>query len=273
MIKPNALQKGDQVAVIAPAGPPDQEQLMQGIRVFENMGLEVIVGQHVFDEEEYIGSTDEKRLADLHEAFLDPTIRAIFCANGGIGSARLAPKVDYAMIQQNPKVFWGYSDITYLHNAIRNYSDLVTFHGAMVANLNDKDRKEETLSSFHPLFTKEPVVHDATNFSLNVVSDGEGEGKLVGGNLALLASGVGTPYQVNTDGAILLIEEVLEPAFRIDIMLTQLNQAGVFDKVEGVVIGNMQAEPDEYRKIEKVLHDFFSDVPYPVVENFQIGHC
>lgn len=141
MIKPCALQEGDQVAVIAPAGPPDRKKLIQGKRVFEKMGLDVVIGRHVFDVEGDLAAIDQKRLADLHEAFFDPAICGIFCANGGFGTARIAPMIDYAKIQRNLKIFWGYSDITYLLNAIQNFSDLVTFHGPMVAtDLNDEQR-------------------------------------------------------------------------------------------------------------------------------------
>lgn len=274
MIKPRALKEGDRVAIIAPAGPPDKEQLIQGKRVLEEMGLDVVFGRHVFDVEEDLAALDQKRLADLHEAFFDPAIRGIFCANGGFGTARIAPKIDYAKIQRNPKIFWGYSDITFLLNAIQNFSDLITFHGPMVASdLNDEQRTTETVSSFLSLFTGESLTFDSSNSPLNTLAPGTGEGRFVGGNLTLLTNGLGTPYQVNTDGAILLIEDVEEPAFKINLMLTHLEQAGVFDAVEGVVIGNFQAEPDEYVKIKKVLQDFFACAPFPVVENFHIGHC
>ncbi|WP_226036566.1 S66 peptidase family protein [Aquibacillus saliphilus] len=274
MIKPRALKEGDRVAIIAPAGPPDKEQLIQGKRVLEKMGLDVVFGRNVFDVEEDLVNLDQKRLTDLHESFFDHAIRGVFCANGGFGTARIAPMIDYAKIQRNPKIFWGYSDITYLLNAIQNFSDLVTFHGPMVASdLNDEDRTMETESSFFSLFTGETSIYDSSNSPLNTLACGTGEGRLVGGNLTLLTNGLGTPYQVNTNGAILLIEDVEEPAFRINLMLTHLEQAGVFDAVKGVVIGNFQVEPDEYARLEKVLQDFFACASFPVVANFYIGHC
>jgi muramoyltetrapeptide carboxypeptidase len=274
MIKPRGLQKGDRVAIIAPAGAPDKEQLIQGKRVLKEMGLEVVIGRHVFASDDDLTVLDRKRLADLHEAFFDPSIRGIFCANGGFGTARIAPMIDYEKIQNNPKIFWGYSDITYLLNAIQKFSNLVTFHGPMVASdLNDEERTKETESSFLSLFNGEHLTYDSSNSPLNIIASGKGEGSIVGGNLTLLTNGLGTPFQVNTKGAILLIEDVGEPAFKINLMLTHLEQAGVFQAVEGVVIGNFQVEPDEYEKIRKVLQDFFVNVPFPVVENFHIGHC
>ncbi|RCW76786.1 S66 peptidase family protein [Saliterribacillus persicus] len=274
MIKPCALKEGDRVAIIAPAGPPDREKLIEGKRVLEKMGLEVSIGRYVFDGEGDLAALDQKRVADLHEAFCDPSIRGIFCANGGFGSARIAPMIDYAKIQRNPKIFWGYSDITYLLNAIQNFSNLVTFHGPMIASdLHDEQRTVETESSFFELFTKEDLNFDSSKSPLIALAHGTGEGQLVGGNLTLLTNGLGTPFQINTDGNILLIEEVAEPAFRIDAMLTQLKQAGLFDNLEGLVIGTLQVEPDQYPKIKKVLQDLFAEAPFPVVENFPIGHC
>ncbi|MGX1262841.1 muramoyltetrapeptide carboxypeptidase [Rossellomorea marisflavi] len=274
MIKPTALHKGDRVAVVAPAGAPVKEHLMQGVKVLEEMGIEVMIGRYVFDVEEHGVGMDRKRVADLHAAFFDPSIRGIFCANGGFGSSRIAPMLDYERIADNPKVFWGYSDITYLLNAVQKLSGLTTYHGPMVASdLNDEQRTEETLSSFQALFHGEAQVYDSSYSSLNVISDGTGEGHLVGGNITLLTNGLGTPYQVDAEGAILLLEDVGEPAFKIDMMLTHLQQAGVFDGVQGVVIGNFQVEPDEYARIHRVLQDFFARASFPVVENFSIGHC
>ncbi|TYS17047.1 LD-carboxypeptidase [Rossellomorea vietnamensis] len=200
MIKPRALKKGDQVAIIAPAGQTDKEQLTQGKRVLEEMGLDVVLGRHVFDVEEDMDTMDRKRLTDLHEAFRNPAISGIFCANGGFGTARIAPMIDYAMVKRNPKIFWGYSDITYLLNAIQNFSDLVTLHGPMVASdLNDDERTRETESSILSLFTGEPLTYDSRNSPLNPITSGTGEGRLVGGNLTLLTNGLGTPYQVNAE--------------------------------------------------------------------------
>ncbi|UOR13638.1 S66 peptidase family protein [Halobacillus amylolyticus] len=274
MIKPLALKEGDRVAVIAPAGPPDREHLIQGKRVLEEMGLDVVIGRHVFDIEEDLATVDRKRLTDLYEAFCDPTIRGIFCANGGFGTAKIADMIDYEKIQSNPKIFWGYSDITYLLNAIQKSSEMVTFHGPMVASdLNDEQRTMETECSFSSLFTREFMTYDSHKSSLNTLAHGTGEGQLVGGNLTLLTNGLGTPYQVDTNGAILLIEEVAEPAFLVDLKLTHLKQAGVFDEVQGVVLGNFQVDSDEELKLRKVLKNFFASSPFPVVENFPFGHC
>lgn len=151
---------------------------------------------------------------------------------------------------------------------------MVTFHGPMVASdLNVEQRTDETVSSILTLFNGKSSVYDSSHSSLNVISYGTGEGHLVGGNMTLITNGLGTPYQVDAAGSILLLEDVGEPAFKIDMMLTHLQQAGVFYDLKAVVIGNLQVEPDEYSRIRRVLQDFFVGAPFPVVENFSIGHC
>ncbi|MBA2174150.1 LD-carboxypeptidase [Halobacillus locisalis] len=274
MIKPNALRQGDQVVIIAPAGPPDRNQLMEGIEVLENVGLDVRLGRYVFDAEGFLAASDEKRLADLHNAFCDPLVQGVFCARGGYGTARIAPFIDYHMIHQNPKVFWGYSDITYLLNAFQMFSSLVTFHGPMIASdFNIGKRRKETIQSLTPLFTREPIIYDARHSPLKALRPGTGKGRLVGGNLTLLSDGVGTPFQIDTNGSILLLEDVSEKAYRIDAMLHHLKQGGMFECVQGVVLGDFQADYKERVLIDKVLADFFSHCSFPVVSGYQIGHC
>ncbi|MYL18725.1 LD-carboxypeptidase [Halobacillus litoralis] len=272
MIKPNALRAGDRVTVVAPAGKPDHEHLKQGIKVLENIGLEVTIGPHVFSDEEGTEAV-EQQVKDLYEAFADPSVRGVFCATGGFGSAKIASLLDYEGIKKNPKIFWGYSDITYLLNAIQKNSRLVTFHGPMVASdLNDEQRAEQTESSLSMPFIEKTMVFSDRHSSLEVLAEGEGRGHLAGGNLTLLTNGLGTPHQVDADGAVLLIEEVGEPAFLIDLKLTHLKQAGVFDSIRGVVLGNFQVEADEEEKVSKVLRDFFAYASFPVVKNFPFGH-
>ena len=274
MMKPNALRQGDRVAIIAPAGPPDRKRLMEGKKVLDNLGLDVRFGQYIFDADGFLAASDEKRLADLHSAFCDPSIRGVFCARGGYGTARIAPFIDYQLVHENPKVFWGYSDITYLLNAFQIHSKLVTFHGPMVASdFNEEKKRTQTVQSLMPLFTREPITYGSSDSSLSVLQPGSGTGRLIGGNLTLLSDGVGTPFQVDTGGAILLIEDVSEKAYRIDAMLNHLKQAGMFECVKGVVIGDFQADCQERVLIQKVLDDFFSFCSFPVVTGFRIGHC
>ena len=135
MIYPNALQKGDIVMVIAPSGPPTLENILKGVNVLQEMGLSVIIGKSVYEKYGYLAKSDQVRLDDIHEAFTNTEVKAVFCARGGYGSARLLPYIQYEIIQRNPKIFWGYSDITALHTAFSRYAELVTFHGPMIEEL------------------------------------------------------------------------------------------------------------------------------------------
>ncbi|RWZ60530.1 LD-carboxypeptidase [Halobacillus fulvus] len=274
MRKPKTLKPGDCVAVIAPAGPPDEKKVAEGIRCLENLGLRVVMGNALFHKEGYLAAPDQERLRDLHQAFSDPSIRAVFCARGGYGTARIAPFIDYECIRSNPKIFWGYSDVTYLHGAIQKYSGLVTFHGPMVASdLNREAIRQETYRSFLQLFHPTIQTFDYSIAPLNVLAIGRGEGKIVGGNLTLMTDALGTPYEWEVDGGLLMIEEVNEPAYRVGAMLQHMNFAGVFERVNGVILGDFKTEGEEKRKVEKLLEQFFADAPFPVVGGLPVGHC
>ncbi|HJV31751.1 MAG TPA: LD-carboxypeptidase, partial [Bacillales bacterium] len=133
-IKPQRLNMGDTVGVIAPASPPDQEKLTQGIQFLEEFGLKVKLGKNLKKKFGYLAGTDRERLEDFHEMFADKDVKAVFCARGGYGTSRFASMIDYELIKKNPKIFWGYSDITFLHTAIYQETGLITFHGPMIAS-------------------------------------------------------------------------------------------------------------------------------------------
>src|SRR6185312_13205840 len=133
-IRPKRLQQGDTIGIIAPSSPPNLEQLKRSLAFLEELGLSYKMGKHVENVHGYLAGTDEERLEDLHEMFADPNIAGIICAGGGYGSARYADKIDFQLMHECPKIFWGYSDITFLHTAMNLYSNIVTFHGPMLAS-------------------------------------------------------------------------------------------------------------------------------------------
>ncbi|MGP4068082.1 S66 peptidase family protein [Halobacillus sp. B29] len=277
MVKPQRLNYGDRVGVIAPAGPPIEEDLKRGLDVLRSLGLDPVLGAHVLNQNHtfsYLAARDEERLEDLHRMFLDPCIKAVFCARGGYGTARLAPYLDYSMISCNPKVFWGYSDITYLHTAIYKYSNLVTFHGPMVASdLGRTPLNKETILSLGQLFMPKNITFRYPEFPFNSIQNGKADGILVGGNLTVLADSMGTEFELNTDDRILLIEEINEPAYRIDAMLLQLQLAGKFAHVKGVILGDFNLKVSELVETQKVLRQFFMPYKFPVLQGFPSGHC
>ncbi|MEC5424483.1 LD-carboxypeptidase [Virgibacillus sp. C22-A2] len=277
MLRPARLSKGDTIGVTAPAGPPDQNKLKHAIPFFEKMGLHVKLGKHIEKTHGYLAGTDKERLEDLHDMIGDPAIKAIIFARGGYGTGRLAPNLDYELIKKNPKIIWGYSDITYLHTAIRQATGLVTFHGPMLASdIGKEDFDELSAEMFQQLF--EPKTYDYTEkiSPLKVIAPGTAKGELVGGNLSLLVSSLGTPYEIDTKGKLLIIEDIFEEPYRIDGMLNQLKLAGKLTDAAGIIVGDFaDAEPtvDSSLTLDQVFQDYLAELPGPVLAGFKIGHC
>lgn len=277
MILPARIQHGDTIGIIAPAGPADSDRLSKGMHFFEAMGLHVKLGKNIHHVHGYLAGTDTERLEDFHEMVTDPAIKAIIFARGGYGTGRIVPAIDYEAVKNNPKIIWGYSDITYLHTAIRQTTGLVTFHGPMPASDISKDDFDElSAGMFKQLFAPAELIYSEDMSPLHIYTGGEATGPLVGGNLSLLVSMIGTPYEINTKGKILFIEDVGEEPYEVDGMLNQLKLAGKLSEVAGVAIGdfaNAEAKGNLTLTMEQVFHDYFSDLPIPVMGGFKIGHC
>lgn len=266
--KPAPLAPGDAVAVLAPGAAVDRVRVESGMARLERAGLRVHPGAHLFDRHGYLAGSDSARLADLHAAFADPEIKAIFCARGGYGCGRLLPHLDRQLLRDNPKVFVGHSDLTFLLTDLMQGAGLVAFHGPLVAALDE-------LATSAMLAT---VTGDRAPWLLNaptVVQPGTAEGPLVGGCLSIVTAMLGTPYALDTRGRILFLEDIGEKPYRVDRMLTQLRQAGVFDGVAGVVFGEMidcSAGRDETVRVLDVVREAFAGAPFPVAYGLPSGH-
>jgi muramoyltetrapeptide carboxypeptidase len=276
-IKPLRLNKGDTIGVIAPASPPNKDNLKRSLSFLEELGLKVKMGDHVYDQYGYLAGKDEDRLADLHKMFLDKEIKAIICAGGGYGTGRIASQIDYSLIKNNPKIFWGYSDITFLHTAIHQQTGLVTFHGPMLASdIGKEDADPLSKQYFSQLF--EPFVLDYPEgvSNLETLVDGNASGILTGGNLSLLASTIGTPYEIDTKNNLLLIEDINEEPRAVDRMLNQLYMAGKLEDAAGLIIGdfnNCVPQRDPSLELDEVLDTYIKKVNKPALKGFNIGHC
>lgn len=275
---PKRLKKGDTVGIIAPSTPPNLDNLKRALPFLEELGLKVKMGKSVEAKQGYLAGTDEERLADLHAMFEDPEIAGIICAGGGYGAARITDRIDFAMIKENPKVFWGYSDITFLHTAIGQYAELVTFHGPMLASDVGKDEfHERSGRMFGQLFAPFELHYDEGISTLTPVSRGVAQGELVGGNLGLLRSSIGTKFEIDTKDKILLIEDIEKQPYEIDGMLNQLRMARKFEGLAGVVIGDFKnCEPEDPEKslsLDQIFDHYFKELGIPVVKGFKIGHC
>ncbi|WP_329274350.1 S66 peptidase family protein [Streptomyces sp. NBC_00691] len=267
---PSPLRPGDTVAVVAPAGPVDATEMSAARSLLESWGLTVRSTPRLFSTRlGYLAGSDEDRLDDLTEAWLEPEVRGVFCARGGYGTQRIADLLDYPRLAAaGPKFLVGSSDITCLHQAWGDRLGLVTLHGPMPAcrPLHDD---EETARHLHAaLFGP-----SARSLALAgpVLVPGRAEGRLTGGNLSLLASSMGTPTAPDTEGCVLFLEEVGEDAYRLDRSLTQLRRAGVLQRTAGVVLGDFSAcgPPED---VEGVLRDRLSDLGVPVASGLPAGH-
>lgn len=276
-IKPTRLKKGDTVAVIAPASPPNKENLKRGLKFVEDLGLNYKLGKSLYSEYGYLAGNDEARLADLNEMFLDDEIKAIICAGGGYGTARIASAIDYDAIKNNPKIFWGYSDITFLHTAIRQQTGLITFHGPMLASDIGKEEADQiSKDTFKQLFAPAELNYDSTISQIEELVPGSAEGTLVGGNLSLLSSSMGTPFEINTEGKILLIEDINEEPRAVDRMLNQLYMAGKLQESAGIIIGdfnNCVPERELSLSLEEVIDHYIQLAGRPALQGFKMGHC
>ncbi len=269
-----ALRPEGTIALIAPAGPAalDIEKAGQWMRA-RGYDLRIFPGVH--ERDGYLAGSDNVRLNDLHSAFADPDIDAIFCLRGGYGTPRLLDSLDFDLLRAHPKPFVGYSDITALHLAINRYAGFVTFHGPMLNADLLGGKQAPTESSLlgmlrGDLGTGSVLAHPAA-FPLTTLEPGIACGRLLGGNLSMIAAVMGTPYALDADGIILFIEDVNEPIYRIDRLLTHLRLAGKLGQVAGVLVGDVAGV--EPVALERLLKQTFEPLCIPVLSGWRSGHC
>ena len=258
------------VGVVAPSGAVDAEQLARGVAVLEGCGLHVEVGAAVLDRHAYLAGEDAARLADLNRMAADERVRALFCARGGYGSQRLLPALDLGRALREPKPIVGYSDATALLTAVVA-AGMVAVHGPMVAADVARGLTERSLAHLRALLTDPGFRWEIE--APETVRGGRARGRLVGGCLAVLVAALGTPWAIDTDGAILFLEDVAERPYRLDRLLTQLRQAGKLDRIAGLVFGTMTACPevDGVGPLD-VVRACCADLRCPIAFGLPAGH-
>lgn len=253
--KPHRLQPGMTVGLVSPASAArDPQMIDKGIAQLEKLGFRVKEGRYTRCRLGYLAATDKQRVADLNSMLRDPKIDAIMCVRGGYGTMRLLPELDYEAARRHPKPIIGFSDITALHLAFWRQCRLVTFHGPMLLSAFAKDQpKSFTVESMLRILCNAQaggsIWQGSADRSYRVVREGQASGRLVGGNLSLVAALMGTPYEIDTRGAIVYLEDVDEKPYRIDRMLTQLLLAGKLRDACAIVFGR-NVPDDESAKIE-----------------------
>jgi len=279
-LKPQALKKGDVIGIISPASSPDDfSRIEKGISYLESLGYKVKLGKHIYKRFGYLSATDDERAEDLNKMFADREIRAIFCVRGGYGTPRILDKIDYNIIKRNPKIFVGYSDITALQLAIFKKTGLITFSGPMLAVDMYSDFDPYAEEFFWKILTaksKKIEIKNPDGVELIVLRHGVATGTLLGGNLSLLASIIGTRFQPNFKDSILVIEDIGEEPYRIDRYLSQLKNAGILNRINGCIIGQftdcVAKEPEKSLTLEQIFNDYFGSLKIPVVSNLNYGH-
>ncbi len=272
-VRPKKLVQGDTVGVVAPAGPVNPQELERGLAIIRGMGFKVLLGEHLKDRQGYLAGSDADRAEDMMGMFENPEVKAIFCARGGYGVNRILPLLDSRTIQRNPKIVVGSSDITLFLLYLVQKCSLVAFHGPMVAGSFGCQPMKASKTQFRKILTGQKVRLSAPQ--ARELKPGKAQGPLTGGCLSLLCRSLKTPYEVQTQGCLLLIEDVNEAPYRIDGMLWQLKQAGKFKGVKGVVFGEMincHSRKGEPGKIDDVILDVLGDEKFPILINCPIGH-
>lgn len=276
MIHPKGIKKGDTIGIVAPSGPFRATTLGEIENALNDLGYNVKFGESCYGSYKgYLSSEDSIRAKDIEDMFLDKTVDGIFCLRGGYGTPRILDLIDYNIIKNNPKFFVGFSDITGLHIALNKYADLVTFHGVMAGTSPKWD--EFTYNSLiNALNNNVTKFENPNDEPIYTVVKGQCEGELIGGNLALIAAGIGTKYEIDIKDKILFIEDVGEAIYRLDRMLTQLSLAGKFDDCAGIVFGDFcdcNKENDDDFEILELIQDRVSKYNKPCIFNLKSGHC
>lgn len=279
---PPYLKTGDTIAIVAPAGILKNREatVQKAKKLIESWGLKVVLGKNMFNQNNHFSATDDERCQDFQDALDDKNIKAIWAARGGYGSVRILDKLDFTKFKLSPKWIIGYSDITAFHNHIHNLG-VETIHGMMATSLEEKPEEIiKTISSFKKVLFGEEISYSVASSKYNrkntiTSSLQKIKGQLIGGNLAILTSMLGSKSQLNTENKILFIEEIGEYKYSIDRMLQSLKRARYFTKVNAVIVGNMSSIKKNTTKwgssIEQLILDAIPE-DIPVVFDFPAGH-
>lgn len=276
LIRPPYLKAGDTVAIVAPSGILKNrfDEVEHAKALLKSWGLHTVVGKHVFSQANHFAGTDDERCEDFQNALDSPKISAIWCARGGYGAVRILDKLDYTKFKQHPKWLIGYSDITALHNQFHN-EGIESIHAMMCVSLpQDESQIKETIATFKAAIFGAPLHYTLKGSTYN--KTGTVTAPLVGGNLTILHTMLGSNTSIDTAGKILFIEEIGEYKYHIDRMLQSLKRAGYFDHCKGVVIGDITRVRKNTtpwgKSIEQLFLDVLGEYNFPIAFNMPAGH-
>lgn len=276
LLRPPALSSGDTIGIVAPAGAVDRAEFAAGEARLRELGLKILYSEGIFERDMYFAGDARRRVDELHNMFRAPEVKAILCARGGYGTNHLLPHLDLDLIASHPKIFCGYSDVTTLTTVFLQRIGLVGFHGPMLAKdlaKVDGVHIESFLSAVSG--TQSWGLGAAESPPLHPLRPGNAEGRLYGGCLSLLVASLGTPYEIETDDAILFIEDLGEWPYRIDRMLMHLKYAGKLDGLRGIIFGEMKdcgpPQGADYT-LQQVITRALDNLNIPIAFGLRSGH-
>jgi len=272
-IQPPFLKPGDTVGIVSPSWFIDPARLDEAVVYLEQWNLKVKIGRNAGNQSGPFAGSDEERLSDLQEMTNDQNIKAVICSRGGYGLLRIIGRVDFSALQHNPKWYAGFSDITVLHNWLSEVCGIVSIHSDMPLNFRNPSKSPETFNTLRQaLFGS----LDSVEWSGKVFNPGKVEGEIIGGNLSLFYSLIGTPAEPETEGKILFLEDVGEYYYHIDRMLVSLKLAGKLKGLSALIIGGMndlnETKVPWGKSVEETIIDNVKEYNYPVIFNFPAGH-
>ena len=271
-----AVSAGKYIGIIAPSSGMNSEEIDLGLETLRSNGFTTKLGANVYALNGYLAGTDQQRADDINRMFLDDSVKMIVCTRGGYGTARVLDKLDYNMIAKHPKPIIGFSDITALLNVLGERCNIPAIHGPMLRSLTRNNMNSGyTLTHFFAGLNGKVINGELPmpkGRKLSTIIPGKAEGVIRGGNLTVIASLVGTPYELKGDGALLLLEEVGESPYRIDRMLNQLWQSGLLKRVNGILIGDFIDCEDDGQNLARVLQRYAKLSGKPVIKGMPAGH-
>jgi len=282
---PKALKPGDTIGLIGASSATPPESLLPAIEAVENLGYKVVVGDSCRERHGYLAGSDALRANDVNRMFSDSSIDGIFCIRGGYGATKILPYLDYEMIKKYPKVFAGYSDVTALHIAFNQICEFVTYHTPMPSTEFIKPEMDEyTWISFKEsvTLTEEAnyLLTNPPNHEMTTLVSGTATGPIIGGNLTLVTASLGTPYEIDTKGKILFLEDIDEYERSIDRMLTQLKLAGKLDDAAGLVLGawtncgpQNPKRQEQSLRLQTIFEEILVPLNKPILQDVVCGHC
>ena len=277
MIKPRQLKQNSKIGIVSPSYWLNGDVLNKTAKYYFDMGYRIKLGSSNKLKNGPFAGSPEERAKDINAMFADPSIDAIFCARGGYGCNKVLPLLDYELIKDNPKIFMGFSDITACLNSITQKTKMVSFHGPMlVSNKNgpidfNMSIMQQVLSG-----TSDMIIDTPKETPAHILKSGAGKGPLWGGNMTLLINRLGTKDNINTDGVILFLEDINEYLYSFERMLIHMKNAGMFDKIVGLVFGELKDLKEEDipfgKSSDEIIMDICGELEIPIVSNYPCGH-